>query len=826
MYDIHLLEEEIKKKVAKDFFSTYDTTENIGAIDFAVALNQPANELKLCDKQYFLWAEAKRGRNQDIQHSLVQLIITIGKARTFNSYLPPYFIGAFDAEKIAFLEYSKIQDIFYQNDFNWNVTPSDHETKEFAQVLHRVQEILDQTGETPLLYKFKEDRDLLRNFIRRNFKPDNAGTHKVRVTFNNMTHIFNRWHEEVLPTIKVDWKVFEKENILACDFFLADVLSKNNQTLSDSMKVLLRDRVYKFKNFDATFGEMEGTIEFTDKQKAHTTFWSRYERPPQKKHREEMRERRDLLVPPDRRERKGAFFTPSQWVDLSQKYLADTLGEDWQDKYYIWDCCAGTGNLLYGLHNKPYIFASTLDDADVRQMKENCANLLPEHIFQFDFLNDDLQSDKVPADLRRILQSEEDRKKLVIYINPPYAEAASKETIVGKGEHKTNVAVNMATYTKYLPEIGIAGRELFAQFFIRIYKEIPSCTLAEFSTLKILQAPNFSDFRSVFKAKLLSLFLVPANTFDNVKGQFPIGFHIWDLNTPHIFTQFDANVYDKKAHFVGKKRVELSIESRTINDWMIETRKYQNNGNIGFMSCLGCDFQHNNLVFIMSDKSIMAHPRGSWITTHNVKEVAIYYAVRHVIEATWLNDRDQFLYPNDGWKEDLMFQSDCLAYTMFNNNIQSKHGTNHWIPFKESEVGAHGIYESHFMLDYLAGKVQATENTLFEDSQQVVQPKPIIFTSAAKAVMEAGRKLYAYYHQQENSNPNASFYDIRAHFQGFDAKGKMNTKCDDQQYMQLLSDLRRELKVLARQIEPKVYEYGFLKGQMTVTQETSLDFGE
>ena len=54
--------------------------------------------------------------------------------------------------------------------------------------------------------------------------------------------------------------------------------------------------------------------------------------------------RRDLLVPQDVRERKGSFFTPKIWVEKSQQYLADVLGENWQDEYYIWDCCAGTGN--------------------------------------------------------------------------------------------------------------------------------------------------------------------------------------------------------------------------------------------------------------------------------------------------------------------------------------------------------------------------------------------------------------------------------------------------------------------------------------------------
>ena len=85
------------------------------------------------------------------------------------------------------------------------------------------------------------------------------------------------------------------------------------------------------------------------------------------------------------------------------------------------------------------------------------------------------------------------------------------------------------TYEKYKETLGKASNELFAQFFIRIYKEIPHCKLASFSTLKYLNSSNFVKFRETFKAKFLAGFLCPADTFDNVKGQFPIGFLVWDL---------------------------------------------------------------------------------------------------------------------------------------------------------------------------------------------------------------------------------------------------------------------------------------------------------
>jgi len=58
---------------------------------------------------------------------------------------------------------------------------------------------------------------------------------------------------------------------------------------------------------------------------------------------------------------------------------------------------------------------------------------------------------------------------------------------------------------------------------------------------------------------------------------------------------------------------------------------------------------------------------------------------------------------------------------------------------------------------------------------------------------------------------NASLYDIREYFQGRNEKGKMNTKSEDETYNELIKNLRDTLNILAEKIEPKVYEYEFLK---------------
>ncbi len=128
-------EEEIKNALRDRFFSAYDATPILGDVDFAVTSRRddPA-QTELFEREWFLWAEAKKGSSHSIVDSFIQLIITIGKAHTHEKHMPPMFLGAFDAEKIAFIEFHHVVSIFYQNDFNWNVTPSNHQTKEFKQL--------------------------------------------------------------------------------------------------------------------------------------------------------------------------------------------------------------------------------------------------------------------------------------------------------------------------------------------------------------------------------------------------------------------------------------------------------------------------------------------------------------------------------------------------------------------------------------------------------------------------------------------------------------------------------------------------------------------
>lgn len=823
IYALTLREEEIKKRVAEDFFAKFETAHILGNIDFCVSVQDGLGLTTDSDIQSLLWAESKKGNKEDINESFVQLILTIGKEKTNEKYMPPAYLGAFDAEKIAFIEYHKVLHIFSQNDFNWNVTPSNHDTKEFRQLYSLCEKILD---EEKTIFNFDSDEKELKEFIKNNLA---AGkTEKIQVTKNNFIAVFNKWCEEVMPDIQMNWEQAKKVNIFCGDFFLADLINDTTKTLYEKLDVVFSDGKYRFqREIDRLLGtEMSKTTQLKSVKK-YKAFWNKYERPPKEEHWQWFIERKDLLVPQDVRERKGSFFTPKKWVELSQKYIADVLGEDWQDDYYIWDCCAGTGNLLKGLSNKRNVFASTLDKGDVGIMKELAdQNVLPvfeNNIFQFDFLNDDLQSEKVPEQLRKILADENERKKLVIYINPPYAEASNGRTSKGTGENRKDLSKTMIR-DKYFDIYGSAVNELFAQFFIRIKEEIQCCKLVQFATLKALCAPNFAKFRERFDSKFEKGFLVPADTFDNVSGKFPIGLVIWDLNNKdNIQDEKIFDCYDSDGNYLFKKNIISVTKNNIINKWL---HKYFDTGSekIAYLRFVPNDFQNNKGVYIVikPNESDVRESRITTITTNNLIIISMYLAIRQCIEATWLNDRDQFLYPNDGWKTDLEFQSDCLAYTLLHgqNRISATHGTNHWIPFTESEVNAKQAFESTFMTDFMKGRLKKqdsaqgeldlakTESTVYDGTQKIV------FSEEAKAVLEAGKELYKYYYSKPHITKeanNASFYDIRASFQGIGSSGKMNNSSTDEKYNELIADLRAKQKILAKKIEVKVYEYGFLK---------------
>lgn len=821
MYSPAIQEEELKLLVAKDHFSQLDCNARIGKIDFCVKrkpLGREYDNLYNSESENLLWAEAKTG-NKDLSTSITQLILTIGNSDAIKLLPPPAFLGAFDSIKILFIPFNQIYQVFTINDFNWKTTPSNHASKEFKTILSLVENILKRNS---LLFKFEEDKLDLHKFIRDNINNYAGALSPINIDKNNFVIVYNRWSQLVKPTINVNWTDLEKENIIDCDFYLADLLSHNNYSLKEGLYVSLQNAKYILDNAVEKSGlEASKSARFKDNQQAHTLFWNRYNRPPAQDFWDYIIERRDLLVPQDIRERRGSFFTPQQWVEESQRYLANSLGENWQDEYYVWDCAAGTGNLLTGLTNKYRVFASTIDIQDVDVMKERIkskANLLENNVFKFDFLNDSFETIEIPK-LKQILYNEEERKKLVIYINPPYAEHGNRATINNKGQHKDKVATTSKIYNKYSAEYESAMRELYIQFFVRIYNEIPGCIIASFSTIKFINSQNFNKFRSLFKANLLSGFICNANSFDNVRGSFPIGFMIWDTTNKKDIKNITVDILppvndENTGMTITKKTIYTPAEGIYIKDWL---RKYYDKSNkpIGYLILPGVDVQqHSGLYFTSKPtKSDIDNSKYTNITILNLVACCVYLAVRRVIRPNWLNNKDQFLHPTENWIDDYEFQSDCIIYSIFTsqNKITTEHGENHWIPFTESEVNSKGSFNYHTISDFLRGKIN--KNLVASSLHMGFSNRDIInsLSLEASSVYNAGLEIWKAYHRNKEINFNASLYDIKMYYKGRNEEtGKMNLKSNDALFNNLESNLSKCLMELENKIKPKIYLYAFI----------------
>jgi len=294
------------------------------------------------------------------------------------------------------------------------------------------------------------------------------------------------------------------------------------------------------------------------------------------------------------------------------------------------------------------------------------------------------------------------------------------------------------------------------------------------------------------------MFIVPSFTFDNVSGKFPIGFFIWDTQIESSFESIEADIYDQDGNNIGKKSI-FAPPSQNIKDWL---RKYKvKEKPIGYLVRGSSDIQNSNIVFLTlkPSESVLNASNASLISKDNLIENAIFLTVRKIIEKTWINDRDQFLFPNSKWENDEYFKTDCLAFSLLDqsNNIKSTEGINHWIPFSAKDVNAKANFQSTFMSDYI---------------------KNLTFSEEAQKVLNSGKELWKYYHKKITDIDetlvqvpvDASYYDIREFFQGRSGKGTMRQKSDDETYNNLVKTLRQNISVLAEKIKPKVYEYGFL----------------
>jgi len=749
-----------------------------------------------------VWFEAKAVSTPPIV-MFAQLLFYIRAAKKRGEAIPA-FLAVIDREKAAIMLTEEALPLLDDKSIVWPKSGSGAGRELAAQIAPHVQTHIVEyeiAHDEAAFVKAVRDAIRERRIIRTPITPD------------NLRQVFDRWVDMVGSELGV------KNQADYAVLFFADIMHDGKNEAMRNLPARLL-----FSGDKPVF--ILGTEQYElASDRGYRNFWAIYHRPPDQKHRHYLLERRDSLLPVDEQKFKGAYYTPLHIVDKAYDLLVATLGPNWQDRYLVWDMCAGVGNLEAKHSNLRNVFISTLDQADVIIMKSNPAFAGAE-IFQYDYLNDDLTdfgeidyslSDKVPMALRQAITDAREGKKrgakpILVLINPPYGEAANSQGNAGK----TGIATTRISFG--MGDLGYSARELFVQFLHRIMSELPNAKLAMFSTLKYINAPNFEAFRERWTAKYLDGFLVHSQAFDGLNGHFPIGFLLWDLGLSEPADAVTTIALDRFGNAVGEKTLFDRPNARLLSGWLkrLGTSKEViplknaitpqtayakvtswHERAVGYLFSNSNDLQNSGTKTAVFS-SVYSAGNGYYVTPENLWQAAIIFTVRMIIPHTWQNHNDQFLRPSQSLTDE--FKADCLVWMLFagKNLTAGADGlrwsdrdwslVNHFIPFTEAQVGAKGRFESDFMVRHMTG---------------------MAFSPEAQAVLDEGRKLWTRFHatqfprkirdEYKLGRPDAGWYQIRRALKAYG-----ETELTD------FDPFETAYAALGAKLRPMVYELGFL----------------
>ena len=759
-----------------------------------------------------IWFEAKdTGRNSSYA-MFTQLLHYVQVALNAGEALPP-FLAVIDTEKAAIMKTADVLPFLAKKTVKWGKSASQY-----------TQEALDtisaHIGTHFVSFKISTHEDEFVATVKAAIR--SGDIIRTQITPDNLKQVFDKWVAMIGREIA---GVAEEDYAL---LFFADIMHDGTVSTHANLPAELLH-----KNGAPVFS-LGGKMYELGNKEGYRQFWAIYHKPPKSEYRNYLLERRDNLIPVDERSFKGAYYTPLHVVDKAYDKLTETLGKNWQREYIVWDMCCGVGNLEVKHSNPRNIYMSTLDQADIDVMRATKTCVAAQR-FQYDYLNDDITDDgkidysltnKVPQGLRDAIAA---GKKILVLINPPYAEATNFENIstglVG-AENKSGVAKTKFA-ARAMADYGRASNELFMQFVARIAQEMPTATLAMFSTLKYVNAPTLAKFRAAWNARYLGGFVVHNQAFDGLSGKFPIGFLVWktDQNLKMPITEIRAEVLDKDAQAIGEKVFFNVPSTQCLSEWFV--RPKTNNvavvplknavipatatkdlrgtkwadGAIAYMLSGGNDLQHAEQQTVIFSSGY-GSARGFFITPENLWQAAVVFAMRRAVRPNWLNDRDQFLQPTEPLTEE--FKNDCLIWMLFNGsnltagadglewNGKTWSLVNHFIPFTEAEVGAPDRFESDFMAQYLADKPLSAE---------------------AQAVLDAGRTLWQAYFaytdvrtvrdEYKLNRPDVGWYQIR------NALKARNSSGDTAPVN--FGPFESAYQALTEKLQPQVFSLGFLR---------------
>ena len=544
-------------------------------------------------------------------------------------------------------------------DVNWKTAPSDA----FRKCPDMVLAIAEDDQINPYVFWIDKDFDFKDVVAKIHHLCENVKRY-VRITEHNIASIFEYFRDRVL---------LKKDTLTA------------NEAVSVFIGLITNDETYyihpKKKN---TLITPNGNVPVNGASFA--SFFNQYAREYTPQERMNFTAIADRLLEDTTRRRQGCFNTPTKFVDFAHRMIEKELGENWRDEYVVYDCCCGTGNLTRDYRFKE-LYCSTLDKGEL----ELGSRYNPEATkWQMDFLNDgDECFDK------GLIKAFEQNKPIVFFINPPYGTACNQYKANKTNSNNTDIRGDMNK-----EKFG-GSENLQHQFMYRITKlvqkyHLTNAYFALFSNPIWLsgskQGKFLENFSSQWECK--DAYLFQASHFADVSDVWGISLTLWksdnhatpitEYNMKLIdilddgsidvigkHTIYNSAFYDKASDWVREqipRCLDMACFPSTSNGLLIKESQIQAVRNqLGYFHNNANSIQYNpTYVGLYSMSFASAH--GLPVLKENFTRCTALFTARKLIEGNWINDKDEYLAPNEDHPEYKRFEADAIVYSLFHNS--------------------------------------------------------------------------------------------------------------------------------------------------------------
>ena len=512
---------------------------------------------------------------------------------------------------------------------------------------------------------------------------------KIKLSKENLSEMYQYWTDHILP--KEKYSSVEKAHIFYSCICYPETDDNSAYCHPTKKNVLVIDS----KEYEIVLSVMKG-------------FFDRVQRGLSAIEIDDLIAIKDRIIEEDIRRRQGAFYTPTLWVDEAHSEVDKVLGETWKDDCIVWDCCAGTGNLTRDYDFKNLIL-STAEESDVKVMQREEYNYGAK-VFQYDFLNPESDSpffegtdNVLPLSVKKLLkEGAESGKRLVFLINPPYATAG-----INGAESRKGVASTIVNQAMKGAKLGSCSQQLYAQFLFQCEQVASEYgfkqkSVGVFCKPAFMVSGSFSKFRPFWyrQYSYQSGFMFQASHFADVSGAWGVSFTLWNEGKTDIKQDLPVTLKDMKDESVISLRDKTlyASDGREASKWVRELvkgaktfdapqmksglslaqegRGKQTSDSLLYLLVAGNNLQQASQLTAFFSTTFSNANGLSVLPGEGWRRFIALYSARKLVKGNWVNDKDEYLAPQTEKEGYEQWVDDCHVYALLHssNNMTSMRG--------------------------------------------------------------------------------------------------------------------------------------------------------